>query len=169
MREGDGVMRFFLACLAPLVAFAAVDGVVINGTTGKPAPSVIVSLVQPGAGGMQTIASVKSDADGKFRIDKEYPPGPALLQGLLGGASYPMMITPGSPTTNLKLVVFDPTSKLEAAKVAQHMILIEPTASELQISETFICQNETRTTFVDPERGSLQFYLPDASAASGAV
>jgi hypothetical protein len=169
MREGDGVMRFFLACLAPLVAFAAVDGVVINGTTGKPAPSVIVSLVQPGAGGMQTIASVKSDADGKFRIDKEYPPGPALLQGLLGGASYPMMITPGSPTTNLKLVVFDPTSKLEAAKVAQHMILIEPTASELQISETFICQNETRTTFVDPERGSLQFYLPDASAASARV
>ena len=43
---------------------------------------------------------VKSDAEGKFRIDKEYPPGPALLQGLHGGASYPMMLTPGSPTTS---------------------------------------------------------------------
>jgi hypothetical protein len=169
MWEGDGVMRFLLACLTPMVALAAVDGVVINGTTGKPAPSVIVSLVQPGASGMQTIASVKSDAEGKFKIDKEYPPGPALLQGLHGGASYPMMITPGSPTSNLKLVVFDPTTKPEAAKVAQHMVLIEPGPSALQVSETFICQNETRTTYVDTEKGSLQFYIPDASAANARV
>ena len=161
------LLRLLLSSAA--LMFGAVDGVVINGTTGKPAPSVIVSLVQPGASGMQTVASVKSDAEGKFRIDKEYPPGPALLQGLLGGASYPLMITPGSPTTGLKLVVFDPTTKPEAAKVAQHMILIEPSASALQISETFICQNETRTTFVDTEKGSLQFYLADSSAASARV
>lgn len=162
-------MKFLFVLLTPLCAFAAVDGVVINGSTGKPAPSVVVSLVQPGANGMQTIASVKSDADGKFRIDKEYPPGPALLQGLLGGASYPLMITPGSPTTGLKLVVFDPTTNLEAAKVSQHMILIEPKTTALDVSETFICQNETRSTYVDTARGSLQFYLPDSAASSARV
>src|SRR5580704_1848598 len=59
---------------------ASVDGVVMNLTTGKPQPAVIVSLVQPGSKGMQTLASVKSDAEGKFQIDKEVPPGPALLQ-----------------------------------------------------------------------------------------
>jgi len=161
-------MKLLFLLLTPL-CFAAIDGVVMNGSTGKPAASVVVSLVQPGASGMQTIASVKSDADGKFRIDKEYPPGPALLQGLLGGASYPMMLTPGSPTTGLKLVVFDPTTKPEAAKVAQHMILLEPKTTALDVSETFICQNETRTTYVDTARGSLLFYLPDSASASARV
>ena len=162
-------MKLLFVLVTPLCAIAAVDGVVINGSTGKPAPSVVVSLVQPGANGMQTVASVKSDADGKFRIDKEYPPGPALLQGLLGGASYPLMITPGSPTTGLKLVVFDPTTNPEAAKVSQHMILLEPKTTALDVSETFICQNETRSTYVDAARGSLQFYLPDSAASSARV
>jgi len=161
-------MKLLVLLLTPL-CFAAIDGVVMNGSTGKPAASVVVSLVQPGASGMQTIASVKSDADGKFRIDKEYPPGPALLQGLLGGASYPMMLTPGSPTSGLKLVVFDPTTKPEAAKVAQHMILLEPKTTALDVSETFICQNDTRTTYVDTARGSLQFYLPESAGGNARV
>jgi hypothetical protein len=170
MRKGYGLnMKLLGLLLTQICAFAAVDGVVMNGSTGKPAAAVVVSLVQPSASGMQTIASVKSGADGKFRIDKEYPPGPALLQGLHGGASYPMMLTPGSPTTGLTLVVFDPTTKPEAAKVAQHMILIEPTASALQVSETFICQNDTHSTYVDPTNGSLQFYLPDSASANARV
>ena len=58
---------------------------VINGTTGKPQPGVVDQLVQPRRSGMQTIGSVKTDAEGKFKIDKAYPPGPVLLQAIYAG------------------------------------------------------------------------------------
>ena len=63
------VFRFALICVYSRLAFGAFDGTIINRTTGKPAAGTIVSLVQPGGGGMQTLASVKTDADGKFKFD----------------------------------------------------------------------------------------------------
>ena len=66
-------------------ALAAVDGVAVNGTTGKPQASVMVSVVQPGASGMQTLASVKSGGDGKFSIETRIPPGPTILRERLPG------------------------------------------------------------------------------------
>jgi hypothetical protein len=142
---------------------AGVDGVVINGTTGQPQSDVVVMLVQPSETGMQNIASVKSGLDGKFNIDKPYPPGPVLLQGLHAGVTYTQMLPPGSPTTGLTLKVFDATTNMESGKVAQHMILIEPGPAGLNISETFLCENQTQTTYSDPSRGSVQFFVPDAA------
>lgn len=157
-------MRVLLGLLASASwLFASVDGVVLNATTGKPQPAVIVNLVQPGAGGMQTLASVKSDAEGKFKIDKTIPPGPALLQGLHQGATYNLMLAPGAPTIGLRLNVYDSTAKASTAKVTQHMVLIEPSAEALHISETFLCQNDTKFTYQDPSKGSLQFYLPESA------
>jgi hypothetical protein len=142
---------------------ASVDGVVMNLTTGKPQPAVIVSLVQPGSKGMQTLASVKSNAEGKFQIDKEVPPGPALLQGLHQGATYNLLLAPGGPTNGLKLNVYDSTAKPSAAHVAQDMVLLEPSASELRVSETVLFQNDSKLTYQDPANGSLRFYLPKAA------
>jgi hypothetical protein len=158
-------MRLLFCMLASALGlFAAVDGVVMNATTGQPQPSVVVSLVQPGANGMQTLASVKSGPDGKFTIDKDFPAGPALLQGLHQGATYNLMLTPGAPTTGLRLNVFDSTSQPAAAKVEQHMVLLEPTAAALNVGETLLCKNDTNTTFQDASKGSVQFYLPAAAA-----
>ena len=141
----------------------AVDGVVINASTGKPQAGVMVSLVQPGTGGMQTLASVKSDIDGKFKIEKEIPPGPALLQGQHQGATYNLMLAPGGPTTGLNLNVYDTTSKAGTTKITQHMVLIEPSPSALQIGETILVDNDSKFTFQDPAKGSLQFYLPKSA------
>jgi hypothetical protein len=163
MRKGD-VMRIVLCLLASVSCLlAAVDGVVVNGTTGKPQPSVIVSLMQPGQGGLQTIASVRSDAEGKFRIDKEFPPGPALIQALHQGATYTLILPPGGPTTGLSVNVYDSTTNPAAAKTTQRMVLIEPGASALQITEAVMSQNDTQTTFQDPANGSIQFYLPETA------
>ena len=96
-------MRASLLLIMALPAMGAVDGVVNNGTTGKPQPSVLITLVQPGQGGMQTIATVKSDSEGKFKIDKEYPPGPLLLQAVYGGVVYTQPLPPGTPTTGVAL------------------------------------------------------------------
>src|SRR5258708_1269682 len=104
----------------------AVDGVVMNVTTGKPQASVIVSLVQPGSGGMKNLASVRSDAEGKFRIDKEIPPGPALLQGVHQGATYNLMLPPGGPTSAVQLKVWNSQENPEIARLAHHPTPIEP-------------------------------------------
>ena len=90
---------------APL--FAAIDGTVINATTGKPQPSVTVTLIHPGEGGMQTLGSAKSSSDGKFAIDKEVPSPPALLQAEYQGVTYNSILQPGAPSTGVHLNVYD--------------------------------------------------------------
>jgi hypothetical protein len=155
---------FWLATASAL--FAAVDGTVVNATTGKPQASVIVSLLQPGSQGMQTLASVKSDAEGQFKIDKEIPPGPAILQALYQGATYNLILQAGAPTSGLHLKVYDSTAKAGIAKVSQHMVLIEPSTTAVDISETFLVENESTSTFQDPAKGSVQFYLPEAAGGN---
>jgi hypothetical protein len=173
MRKGDVMSwplaagRWPLLLLAPgSFLLAAVDGVVLNVTTGKPQASVIVSLVQPSNEGMKNIGSARSDGDGKFRIDKEMPPGPALLQGIHQGATYNLMLPPGGPTSGVSLKVYDSTAKPEAGKVAQHMLLIEPSAKEIRVSDTYMFDNRTNTTFNDPSKGSVLVYVPDAAKES---
>jgi hypothetical protein len=148
---------------------ASVDGTVVNATTGKPQASVIVILVQPTAQGPQTLATVKSDAEGKFKIDKEVPPGPEMLQAIYQGVLYTQMMPPGSPSTGVHVKVYNATAKAGVSKVSQHMILIEPGANSLEVSETFLMENETTTTFQDPVNGSVQFYLPEAAGGKVSV
>jgi hypothetical protein len=162
-------MKLALALLAAALPLLAVDGVVLNGTTGQPQAGVAVALLQPGAGGMQQLGSAKSDAQGQFKIDKEIPPGPGLLQATYQGGTYNQIITPGTPTTGVQLKVYESTKDPAAAKSAEHLILIEPSASNLKVSETFIFQNQGNTTYNDPVKGSAQFFLPASVAASTQV
>jgi hypothetical protein len=159
MRKGNGVMRglFLLAVCASTLA--AVDGTVINGTTGKPAPNTIVSLVQPGQGGMQTLASVKSDSQGIFRIDKSVQ-GPQLVQALYSGVLYNKVLMPGAPSTGLEVIVFDSSSKPGVAKVSQHFIVLQPSAKDMSVSEGILYQGDPKLTFNDAANGTLHFYLP---------
>jgi hypothetical protein len=170
MRKGDGLMKSaFLLLAIGSSLLAAVDGTVVNATTGKPQPAVIVMLVQPGAQGMQTLGNAKSDAEGKFKIDKDVPPGPALLQAIYQGAMYNLVLPPGTPSTGVHLKVYDSTAKPGVAKISQHMILLERSAESLDIGETFLIENETATTFLDPVKGSIQFYLPEGAGGKISV
>src|ERR1700722_1579799 len=123
MSTAPRVVLLSLVLLSP--GFAAVDGVVTNGTTGQPQPNAIVSLVQPGRGGMQTLFSVKSDAQGVFRFDKEVPPGPILLQTLYEGVLYNQPVMPGGAASGMGVKVFEATNK-PVAKVSQHFIVLQP-------------------------------------------
>jgi len=147
-------------CLLTALPLLAVDGVVINGTTTKPQAGVLVQLMQPGQSGMQTLGSIKTDADGRFKIEKEIPPGPAILQAIYQGATYNLVLTPGTPKTGTSIVINDTTTDPASAKVTQHMILLEPGADKLQINETFLLVNDTIKTFSDPQKGSALFNLP---------
>lgn len=140
--------------------FAAVDGTVINQTSGQPQANVIITLVQPGQGGMQTLGSVKSDTQGKFKIDKPTGEGPALLQAIYGGVTYTKMLAPGTPSTGVEVTVYDASTKAESGLLNQHVIILQPSESGVQVSEMYLLRNTGKTTFNDPSRGTLQFFVP---------
>jgi len=156
-------MRVFLLLISVSSVFAAIEGTVINGTTGKPQPSVTVSLVQPGAGGMQAIATATSDANGKFSIDHDLPPPPALLQADYKGVTYTQVQPPGRPPTGIQFQIYESATKPPAEMQMAHLIMIEPSASALEISETFLIRNASATTFQDAANGTAQFYPPKAA------
>ena len=174
MRKGNGMRRAlsYWPALATFVlassAFAAIDGTVINGTTLKPQPGVPISLVKPGQNGMQTIGSTTSDAQGHFQFDSDQPGGgPQLLQGTYKGVGYNKMLTPGTPTKGVELKVFEASKSPAGAKVSQHMLVVEPSANQLALSETLLVENEGNTTYSNDELGGIRFFLP--AAANGKV
>lgn len=153
-------LLYLLLWLAP--AFAAVDGTVTNRTTGKPQPGATVTLYKLGQNGLESVESVKSDAEGRFRIDQDLQ-GPRLLQSAYDGVTYNHMLPPNAPSSNVALEVFNASKQPGGAKVAQHMVLFEPGASELSVSESYIWENTGKTSFNDPEGGTLRFYAPPES------
>ena len=77
------------------------------------------------------------------------------------------MLPPGSPESGVSLDVYNASKRPGAAEIAQHMILLEPVRGELLVSETFVFQNDGKTTYNDPDGGTLKFFLPPA--AKGAM
>lgn len=151
---------FFLS----VTANAAVDGVVTNASTGKPQAGATVTLFQPTQQGPQFIDSVKTDAAGKFAITKEIPAGgagPLLLQAVFSGVQYNKMLPPGTPTSGVEIPVYNASKQRGEAQIDQHMVLLEPDAKgNLTVSESYVFKNDGKSTWNDPDRGTLQFALP---------
>lgn len=150
---------FAIAALLVSPLVAAVDGVVINQTTGNPQPGVMVTLYQLGGSGMQPVTTMRTDGRGSFRSDAQVS-GSHLIQVIHDGVLYNQMLQPGGQTTGLQVSVYDSSIERGEAHVAQHMILIEPMGSILHISESVIFHNEGNITYNDPENGTLRVYLP---------
>jgi hypothetical protein len=165
-----GRTRLVAACTLVLAvnAFAGIDGVVTNGTTGKPQPGSTVTLFQTTNQGPQNLGSVKTDAAGKFGFTQDVQPGvgggPLLLQAVYDGVQYNKTITPGQPTSGVAIPVFQSTKSPGGAKIEQHFFVLEPSADgSMQVNEGFVYQNDGKTTWNDPDRGTLQFELPAAA------
>jgi hypothetical protein len=141
------------------VPLLALDGTIINATTDTPQPNVLVTLVRPSQAGMQTIATTKSDAAGKFTFDKPVQ-GPQLIQVLYNGVTYNKVVMPGAPASNLDVNVYESTNKRGTAQVTQHMILLQPSPENLTVNESLLLQDDSKYTYNDPVNGTVQFYLP---------
>jgi hypothetical protein len=173
MSAGFGIwdLGFGRRALAALLfvpcALAAIDGTVLNRTTGKLQPGATVTLYKLGQqNGLESIESVKSDAQGRFHINQEIQ-GPRLIQAAYDGVTYNHMLPPGSPTSGVEVQVYNSSKQPGAAKVAQHMLLVEPARGQLVVSEAYMFRNDGTTTYNDLDGGTLRFYLPPA--ANGAV
>jgi hypothetical protein len=153
-------------CLSAAPLLAAVDGTVINKTTGKPQGGATVTLYKLGQAGMESIESVKSDAQGKFRIDQPVE-GPHLVQTAFDGVTYNHILPPGSATSGLSLDVYISSKKPGAAHLVRHFLIFEPGGGQMTVQEGFAFHNEGLTTYNDPDGGTLKFYLP--AGAEGKV
>lgn len=152
-------MKTALLLLCALPLLAAIEGTVTNKTTGKPQAGVKITLTKLGQGGMQAGGSTSSAADGSFKLDSGA--GSAhLLQALWQGVAYNVQLQPGAPTNAVKIDVFDALAKVSAVDATQHMILIETDGKEVVVNETVIFQNDSQTTWYDPQSGSLHFTAP---------
>ncbi len=144
--------------------FAAVDGTVVNKTTGKPQAGVSVSLIKPGQGGMRTLGTAVSGASGRFSFQADEPGGgPQLLQASYAGVNYNKLLTPNVPTSGVELDIYDSTASANVAHVSQRMLILEPSLSQINCNETIVIQNDTNRTYNNPAVGGIRFYLPPAS------
>ncbi len=151
-------LAFFLCAAA---AFGAVEGTVSNRSTGKPQPGTMVMLFKLGqTTGPEMLASTKSDDQGKFSFAQDVAGGPHLVEAAYGGVTYTAMLLPGAPANNVQLDVYDSSTKPGTARIQQHIVLLEPAASQLTVSETFFLNNTGNVTWHDAENGTLRFFVP---------
>jgi hypothetical protein len=158
-----------LLLLAIAPAFAAVDGVIVNGTTGQPQPDTVVLLIQPTQSGMQTLGTTKTDAQGKFSFDNNNDQGPRLIQAVFQGVQYNKMVPPGMPSTGIQIPVFASTNKAGTAKVTQHFIVLQPGEKEMTVSEGLLYVGDPSATYYDPVNGSVRFYVPPEAKGLASV
>jgi len=167
----------FISRIVPLVLCsaltpldAAIQGKVINATTGKPARGTVVTLIKLGGNqGMAPVDEMYTEADGSFSFDDKVL-GPqsqsthAILRAEYEGIAYTQMVTPGSALANIEVTVYDiaATGTLAPQMTA---FLFEPGAGRLVINQFFQFTNRSTPprTFSDPVKGTLRFNLPPAA------
>lgn len=148
--------------IAALLAFAAafsaaaagtVSGTVNNGTTNAPVRGTEVILLQL-QGGMQPVATTKTDASGHFTITNDaLGSGPMLLRVPYKGVLYHEPITPGTATANV--TVYEPTTDAHSFAVTTRAIVLQPKGSDLLVGEEYTIQNQTHPP--------VAYYLKDGT------
>jgi hypothetical protein len=148
--------------LAALLVFAAafsvsaagtVSGAVNNGTTNAPVRGTEVILMQL-QGGMEPVATTKTDASGHFTITNDaLGSGPMLLRVPYKGVLYHEPITPGATTANV--TVYEPTTDAHSFAVTTRAIVIQPKGSDLLVAEEYTIQNQTHPP--------VAYYLKDGT------
>jgi len=152
--------------LAAVPALAGtVTGTVTNGTTNKPAAGVDMILIQL-QGGMQPVANTKTDAAGQYRFDHPgLGAGPMLIRAVYRGVNYHEPATPDKSTVDV--TVYEPTDKQSAFSVAVHAIIVQPTGSDLTVTEEYTVTNNTQPPMAYYRSdGSFVFSLPKGAELS---
>ena len=152
-----------------LPAMAAVTGTVVNRTTGQPQSGATVGFYKL-VNAFQLAEEVKTDARGNFSID-DSPDGakPNMIRTTYQGVGYIHMLPPGSPAAGLTLDVYNASAQPGAAKVSKHMILFQPSGGQLTVNETYIIENNGKTSWNNPAGGALHVWLPAAAKGQADV
>ena len=159
------IQNFLRLTSALLLAAAAahagtVSGVIHNGTNGnKPAPGVDVLLIQL-QGGMQVVASTKTDAQGTYHIDNPaIGAGPMLIRAVYRGVFFHQPLTPGKTTVDV--TVFEPTTNPAALQIPLRLMVFQPNGDKLMVGEEYsITNNSNPPAAYFKQDGDFEFTLP---------
>ena len=148
--------------LAPLATVQAgtVHGTVVNGTTGKVAPGIDLTLIQL-QGGMQEVAHSKSDAQGQFTFDH---PGlgaqPMLVRAVYHGVNFNHAVPPGTSTAQVD--IYESTKDAKTINVTSHVVIFQPNGTTMIVGEEYQIENKSQppVAYYKAE-GSFDFALPE--------
>jgi hypothetical protein len=156
-----GLMLCLLAA-APPASAGTLSGVVRNGTTGSVVSGQDVILISL-QGGMQPVATVKTDAQGRYNFDRpEIGGGPLLVRVPYRNVNYHQSVPPGTATADVE--VFEPTASFASLALVNHVIIFQPNGAVLVVGEEFSIHNLSKPMATyDAPGGSFEFVIPDGA------
>lgn len=146
-------------CSAMVASAGAVTGTVRNGTTNKPVAGAEVILMQL-QGGMEPVATAKTDSTGHFSITNDALGGsPMLLRVPYKGVLYHQPIPPGATTADVE--IYEPTSDPHSFTVTAHAIILQPKGSDLLVGEEYTIENQSNPPVAYfLKDGTFKFQIP---------
>lgn len=163
-------MRRSLLILAALLAAAVglaaqVGGTVVNGTTGRPAAGVAVSLIAVQAG-VAPAATTRSDAAGRFRFAQAPASGqPVMLRADYRGVPYYQALAAGQ--NSARLTVYEVSGDAAQIHLTAEVTVVQPQNGQLAVVDEYVVDNKLDRTLY--RRGGLfRFRLPRNVRADGA-
>jgi hypothetical protein len=148
--------------LAPLAIAEAgtVRGIVMNGTTGKAAAGIELTLVQL-QGGMQEVAHAKSGAQGEFTFDN---PGlgaqPMLVRAVYHGINFNHAVPPGTSTAQVD--IYEGSKDAKTINVPSHVVIFQPNGATMIVGEEYQIENKSQPPIAYfRSDGSFDFALPE--------
>jgi hypothetical protein len=141
------------------------QGTVINRTTGQPVGNMDVDLLSP-TQGMALLASVKSDAQGRFAATNDaIGAAPVLIRVTYQGVSFNSFSPPGRPQAEVE--VFNVSNDAKTITTDSHVVIFQPRGDKLLGAEEYNIKNNSQPPvaffrtegnfdFAIPEKGALQ-------------
>jgi hypothetical protein len=161
----------FIFAIATVGASAQnITGTVTNGTTGKPASGVDVTLLSLSQG-MQEIGSTKTDAQGRFSFAAPADANaPHMVRATHDGVNYfpqggPLM--PG--TTSAQITVYDAAKKIDGLSQTVEVDRYQSDGKQLEGIALYAIRNQSqppRTVAYD--KGTFETVLPDGAQLDSA-
>ncbi|HTD24499.1 MAG TPA: carboxypeptidase-like regulatory domain-containing protein [Terriglobales bacterium] len=151
---------FWTIFLALLPCFAAtnnsISGSVRNATTAKPAAEDEVVLLRL-LDGMQEEARTRTDAQGGFSLNVQFPSTRYLVRVVHQGVNYDQEVSAGSTVT---IDVFDAASKVKGISGRIEIIRVGSQSNSLHISDMYDIKNESNPPVTQASEHTFEVYLP---------
>lgn len=135
-------------------------GTVTNGTTGKPAAGVQLTLLSLSTG-MLPIGNAVSDSRGHYTLTARDAGGMLLLRASFEGANYHQRVTPGESTVDI--TVYNASEKIDNLVEEGRILRVQASGGEMEVWEMFNLRNESRPPKTRTGDRSFEFALPEGA------
>jgi 5-hydroxyisourate hydrolase-like protein (transthyretin family) len=145
---------------------AQITGKVTNGTTGKPAANVEVTLLSL-AGGMEETGSARTDSQGKFTLNVPDEGVQHLLRVSYQGATYHKSAPVG--TTSLDITIYDAAKRVDRLVAVGRVLRVQTVGGDLVVAESYSLRNESSPPRTQMGDQSFEFSLPEGAKITDAM